>query len=284
MTHPMHDDEEDAIERAMYQRLGREHGLTHTACPKCLHHDLRRVAPQLQLPLSFGYQLGPHFFHWLKDKMDAYAKGAPQVRLPWKDAELCLQQSGHDPAHLPHIPPAARAHPIYLMHVTIPSVGIVPVIADGQHRATLAVRARHDLTAILLSARIEPRCRTTEADERHQLELGQENGLLVWEIPVQYAVLRQRQRVVFGRIVGLTGQGPRDTGFFQGATNAASLALGAAALAPAEGPTLLRGPIAVYDALARRARFTPHLRVEGRTAAVQPLLRSQVDPRPRLEW
>lgn len=280
MTHPMHDEKEDAIERAMYQRLGREHGITDTTCPKCLHYRLRRVAPQLELPLSFGYTLGPHTFHWLKERMDAYAKAAPRIRLRWQDAQPLLQQSGHDPAHLDHIPAEARLHAVYVMHVQIPGVGDVPVIADGQHRTTLAVRERRDLVAIVLGSHIEPRCRVTASDERQREAIAQEHGLLTWEIPIQYAVYRRDAQVVFGRMVMTQGAARDDPAFFEAAQNAPALARTAATLAPRQGPTLLRGLIAGYATLSRQARFLGEIRLQGQRVPVRPLTRDQIDANP----
>jgi hypothetical protein len=279
MTTPITTPEEDRLEALMYQRLGREHGITDTTCPKCLHYRLRKVAPQLQLPLLFGFAFGPYSFNWLKARMDSYARGAPRVWIPHHDLETLLHQSNHEPTHLDHLPPGARNEPIFLMHVKIPEVGVVPVISDGQHRATLALHEGHNIGAIILSEHIEPRCRATEADILEQMEIAQRNGMLTYEVPVQYAVMRRGKRVVFGRIVALPEISDGDIAYFQPARNAQALERQAAALVPAGDGSVMLAEVDMYAALSRKAKFASHMSIgPSQLAQAIPITRQQIMP------
>ncbi|MEI7770119.1 MAG: hypothetical protein WCI67_09040 [Chloroflexales bacterium] len=283
MAHPLQDDEEDRLEARMYQRLGREHGVTDITCPKCLHYRLRKAAPRLELPLSFGFSFGIHRFDWLKERMDSYARGGHRTWVTPADLEQLLHQSGHDPNHLDHIPAEAREQPIYIMHVAVPDVGTVPVICDGQHRATLALREGRALGAIVLPEHIEPKCRAQPGDWQARADICQAAGLLTWEMEIQYAVMRRGTKVIFGRIVHLAGVMDDATALFQPAVNGEKLGRGAEKLAPkGQGTALLTGDIAAYDEVSRKARFASHMSAGGKLVPAVPLRRSSLAPNPEM--
>ena len=266
----MIDDATDAMERALFTRLGEEHGLT-TPCPKCLLHELGLVVPDA-CPEDMFRSTDPlgGVFDWSKTRMDAVGRTYPVTLLPAARALAILTESDTMPGHGDHLPEAALEQPAILVEVRVGST-TRNVFGDGNHRATRLARAGRPVPIHWIRARAEPQCRVRDDDFARSLTVAQRNGFLVWEVPIQYAITTDadgRQR--FGRLVVPEGA---VTAYFQAARNAHTLVL------PAGLPMAARGGMvelgldarACYAPVARAAQFSPTLRVGGRDQIVVPV-------------
>ncbi|RRR75482.1 MAG: hypothetical protein EI684_04565 [Candidatus Viridilinea halotolerans] len=258
-----------------YQRLAQEIGRTDVTCSKCLTHHLATLG--ILMPEAFTFRVGTHACTWAKAKMDAFAQNRPVRRLPWANLESLLAGCSHDPQHLTHLPPHVRMQPAYLMEVSIVSSGVrTAVIADGQHRATLALREGRDLPVIHLPASLEPRCRTDDRDAQQIADALQGCGLFTYELQVIYALSRTGSGVCLGRFVQ-SADFAREA-FFQPARNASVLHDQVRMLVPSPGASILMpDDLPRYVLLSRAARFDCTMAVAGQIRPVTPIIHGHYD-------